>query len=423
MNAGSASAQVAPPAPEAIAVGDWQIAPVAEVRLRTEVRHDVDDLDKGLLVERTRLGVDVLRGPLEARVVLQDARALDAATSADPIAGPAPIAVTGAYEAWVEAHTATANPSFLRAGRQPVTWGEGRLLGAAEWSPTGRSLDAVRGRLAVGNAAFEALAVALTDPDTSASLQNYGELFGARGELAIAPLFAVDIYALARIAQENPTTDLDGTVQGQTYSGAARLHGEGATWRWGCEGAYQLGRAIELSEDRAAWAAAGHVAHTFDRTRLLPTARVGLAYASGSEHGSTYRAFDPLLPNVHEWHGALYLFAWSNEEEANARLAAAPWTDALAAVEYRYARLAQPGGAWRSAYLSTIGTVVGSTKGELGHEIDAMLRFLPWASLEVEAGYSILVLGDGARAILSESQSTTPSLSHFAYTQATLRVP
>jgi hypothetical protein len=423
MNAGRASAQVAPPAPEAIAVGDWQIAPVAEVRLRAEYRHDVDDLDKSLLVERARLGIDVLRGPLEARVVLQDARALDAATSADPIAGPAPIAVTGAYEAWVEAHTPTANPSFLRAGQQPVTWGEGRLLGAAGWSPTGRSLDAIRGRLAVGNAAFEVLAVALTDPDTSASLQNYGELFGVRGEWAIAPLFAVDVYALARIAQENPTTDLDGTVQGQTYSGAARLHGEGATWTWGLEGAYQLGRVIELSEDRAAWATAGHLAHTFDRTRILPTARVGLAYASGNEHGSTYRAFDPLLPNVHEWHGAMDLFAWSNEEEANARLAAAPWTDALAAVEYRYARLAQPGGAWRSAYLSTIGTVVGNTKGELGHEIDAMLRVLPWASLEVEAGYSILVLGDGARAILSQSQSTTPSLSHFAYTQATLRVP
>jgi len=423
LSAGRASAQVTAPAAESFAVGDWQIAPVAEVRLRGEYRHDVDGLDKGLLVERTRLGVDVLRGALEARVVFQDARAIDAATSADPIAGPAPVAVTGAYEAWVEAHTATVNPSFLRAGRQPVTWGEGRLLGAAEWSPTGRSLDAIRGRLVVGNAAFELLAVALTDPATTASLQNYGELLGARGQWALLPLFAVDVYALARVAQENPTTDLDGSVQGQTYSGAVRLHGETAAWTWGVEGAYQLGRVVDLSEDRAAGAAAGHLAHTFDRASFLPTARVGLAYASGNDRGSTFRAFDPLLPNVHEWHGAMDLFAWSNEEEANARVAAVPWTDGLATVEYRYARLAQPGGAWRSAYLSTIGTVVGNTKGELGNEIDAMLRWLPWASLEVEAGYSILILGDGARAILSQSQSAAPTLSHFAYTQATLRVP
>jgi hypothetical protein len=423
MTAGKAGAQVASPAAETIGVGDWQIAPVAEVRLRGEYRHDVDGLDKGLLVERTRLGLDVLRGALEARVVLQDARAMDVATSADPVAGPAPMAVTGAYEAWMEAHTATVNPSFIRAGRQPITWGEGRLLGAADWSPTGRSLDAVRGRLVMGNAAFELLAVALTDPSTGASLQNYGELFGARGQWAAFPLLAVDVYALARVAQENPSSGLDGSVQGETYTGAARLHGETATWTWGTEGAYQLGRAIDLSEDRAAWAAAGHLAHTFDRARLLPTARVGLAYASGNDHGSTYRTFDPLFPNVHEWHGAMDLFAWSNEEEASARLAVAPWTDALAAIEYRYARLAQPGAAWRSGYLSTIGTVVGNTKAELGHEIDAMLRWLPWVSLEVEAGYSILILGDGARAILSESLPTAPTLSHFAYAQATLRVP
>ena len=418
-----AAAQLAAPAPETLAIGDWQVAPVVEVRLRGEYRHDVDDLDKGLLVERARLGVDVQRGPLEARVVLQDARALDVAASADPIAGPAPIAVTGAYEAWVEAHTESVNPSFLRAGRQPVTWGEGRLLSAAEWSPTGRSLDAVRGRLVVGDAAFEVLAAVLTDPSTSASLQSYGELLGARGQWALLPLLAVDVYALARVAQANPSTDLQGSVEGETYTGAARLHGEGSAWTWGIEGAYQLGRATDLAADRAAWAAAGHVAHTFERVRLLPTIRVGGAYASGDSGGSTYRAFDPLLPDVHAWHGAMDLFAWSNEEEANARVGIVPWTDGVAAVEYRYVRLAQPGGAWRSGYLSTIGAVPGNTKGELGSEIDAILRWLPWTSLELEAGYSMLVLGDGARAILSESVMAPPTVSHFAYAQTTLRVP
>jgi hypothetical protein len=416
-------AQLAPPAPETIAVGDWQLAPVVEVRVRGEYRYDVDGLDKGLLVERARLGVDVLRGPLEARVVLQDARALDVGASADPIAGPAPIAVAGAYEAWVEAHTVSANPSFLRAGRQPVTWGEGRLLGAADFSPTGRSLDAVRGRLVLGDAAFEVLAAVLIDPSTSASLQSYGELFGARGQWALVPLFAIDVYALARVAQENPSTDLQGSVEGETYTGAARLHGDTTEWNWGVEGAYQLGRATDLPADRAAWAAVGHVAHTFERVRLLPTIRIGAAYASGDSGGPTYRAFDPLLPDVHAWHGAMDLFAWSNEEEANARVGIAPFTDAVAAVEYRYARLAQPGGAWRSGYLSTIGAAPGNTKGELGHEIDAMLRWLPWTSLELEAGYSVLVLGDGARAILSESLLAPPTLSHFAYAQTTLRVP
>jgi len=414
---------VAPPAPDAIAVGDWQLAPVAEVRLRGEVRHDVDGLDKGLLVERTRLGVDVTRGALEARVVLQDARALDAGSSADPIAGPEPIAVTGAYEAWVEAHTGSAAPAFVRAGRQPVTWGEGRLLGAADWSPTGRSLDAVRGRLVAGDAAFEVLAVALMDPSTNTSLESYAELLGARGQWALDPLLAGEVYALARVAQENPTTDLQGSVAGETYTGALRLHGEGRSWTWGVEGAYQLGRATDLELNRAAWAAAGHVARTFDRVRLLPTVRIGGAYASGGGSGATYRTFDPMLPDVHEWHGAMDMFAWSNEEEANARVAIEPWTDAVAAVEYRYARLAAPGAGWQSAYLSTIGASPGSSKGELGHEVDAKVRWAPWAKLEIEGGYSMLVLGDGARAILSALEVAPPTLAHFGYAQATLRVP
>jgi hypothetical protein len=418
-----AGAQVAPPAPETLAVGDWQLQPVAEVRVRGEFRRDVDGLDKGLLLERARLGADVRRGAIETRVVLQDARALDAATSADPISGPSPMSVTGGYEAWVEVHTASLRPSFLRVGRQPVTWGEGRLLGAADWSPTGRSLDAVRGRFAVGDAAFELLAVALTDPSTSASLENYGELFGARGEWAIFPLLALDVYALARVAEENPSTDLDGSVRGETYTGAVRLHGDANAWAWGVEGAYQLGRATSLAADRAAWAAAGHLSHTFDRVRVLPTARVGLDYATGSASGPTFRTFDPLLPDVHTWHGAMDLFAWSNEVEANARVAIVPFADTLAAVEYRYARLAQPGGVWRSAYLSTIGAVPGSTKGELGHEIDTMLRWLPFASLDVEAGYSVLVLGDGARTILGEELLAAPNFSHFAYVKAGLSVP
>ncbi|MGH7295976.1 MAG: alginate export family protein, partial [Polyangiaceae bacterium] len=142
-----ALAQVAPPAPETLSVGDWKLAPVVEVRMRGEYRKDLDGKDRGLLTERVRLGVEVSRGAVEGRVVLQDARVWDIGTAGDVLPGPAPLALTGVYEAWGEAHTSGAQPSFVRIGRQAITWGEGRLLGASDWSPAGRSLDAVRGRL------------------------------------------------------------------------------------------------------------------------------------------------------------------------------------------------------------------------------------------------------------------------------------
>src|SRR5579859_5125142 len=175
----TARAQVEPPAPESIAVGDWQLAPVLDVRLRGEYWRDLDGGDRGVLVERARLGLAASGGPLEARIVMQDARLWDLAAGTDTAAGPASLATSGPFEAWGEARTAGVRPSFLRAGRQPVRWGEGRLLGIADWSPAARSLDAVRGRLVVGDGECEALAASLSDPSLD-PLRAYGELFGLR---------------------------------------------------------------------------------------------------------------------------------------------------------------------------------------------------------------------------------------------------
>jgi hypothetical protein len=429
----TALAQTAPPAPERIAVGDWEFAPLLELRARPEYRRDLDENNYGTLIERARLGVDASMGALEGRVVLQDARTLDLGSTATPLIGPGSIGFTGAFEAWVEAHTDSMRPSFVRVGRQPVTWGEGRLLSEADWSPTGRSIDAVRGRLAVGDASFEVLAAALTDPQDGAALTSYGELAGARAQWSLDPLFALEGYALARFAQENPAVaNLDRSVRGQTYTGALRFHGEGRGWTWGAEGAYQLGHADDLDANRAAWAAAGHVAYAPETLLLHPSLQVGGAYATGDTGGRTYRTFDPLLPDVHRWHGAMDLFAWSNEAEVNARVGIVPWTDGAIAIEYRYVRLAQPGGAWRSAYLTNIGTAPGNRDANLGNEIDAMVRWSPWTPLTLEGGYSIFLLGGGARAILvangighlqSGGTVSTESVSQFAYVQATLRIP
>ncbi len=432
-----------PPAPEKIAVGDWEIAPVVELRARPEYRRDLDELNDWTIVERARLGLDVLRGPLEARVVLQDARSFEVATGIPFAAAPAFGPSDGAFEAWAEAHTESIRPSFVRVGRQPITWGEGRLLGEADWSPTGRSFDAVRGRLALGDGSFELLAAVFGETDESLVLDGFGELLGARLEWAFDPLFAVEAYGLARIAQSNPSAgvgavavagvaDLDRAVRGQTYTGALRLHGDSRGWTWGAEGAYQLGHAEDLGMNRAAWAAAAHVADVLEGVALRPSLQLGASYASGDSGGGTYRGFDSLFPDVHTWHGAMELFAWSNEEEVSARAGIVPWTDGVAAVEYRYARLAQPDGLWRTAYLTTIGRATGNTDASLGHEIDGMVRWSPWEPVTLELGYSILFLGDGARAILAANGIgrgnangglSTATTSQFAYAQATLRVP
>jgi hypothetical protein len=403
-----ARAQVPPPAPDTLALGDWRVAPVLEARVRGEYRWDLDAQNRGFLVERSRLGLDAERGGVEARVVLQDARVWDLGAGDNKAWEPGEMHQTTAYEAWGEARTSAPRPAFLRIGRQPVTWGEGRLLGVADWSPTARSLDAARGVLPVGDGSFELLAATLSDPaDTSGGATAVGELFGARGEWTFRPLFAVDACVLARLVQLHNNYP---SVRGQTYTGSLRLHGDTEAWTWGLEGAYQLGRAedINLGENRAAWAAAAHVAHKFERVVGLPTVRLGASYATGDDGSGTYHAFDQLLPDVHAWHGAMDLFGWSNEAEVSARVGVAPWTDAVAAVEYRYARLVQPGGAWRTDYLVEIGPAPNNKQADLGHEVDAVLTWSPWTSLELTGGYSLLVMGDGARALIRATESWAP---------------
>ncbi len=421
-----AQAEPAPIAPGRVALGDWQLSPILEARARGEYRHDVNGQDNGLLVERARLGIDAVRGPLEARVVLQDAHALDLTPGDQIIGGPSPVAATGAYEAWGEAHTDGVRPSFVRAGRQPIAWGEGRLLGIADWSPTPRSLDAIRGRLVVGDGAVEVLGAVLTDTTEGVSLAAYGELVGARFEWAIDPLLSVDVFALARFAQTEPVVNLGDSVRGQTYTGSARLHGDSYVWVWSAEGAIQLGHADDLAADRRAWAAAGYVGRAFERVALTPAVRLGLSYASGDRGGATYGSFDPLLPDVHTWHGAMELFAWSNEAEVNARATIVPAYATTLLLEYRYARLAEPGAPWRTAYLTTIGSASGNSNPDLGHELDAAFAWSPCPPVHLEVGYSALILGGGARAILeanalapvqSSGVSTAISVSHFAYAQ------
>ena len=434
--ASGARAQVAPPAPEALSVGDWKLAPLLEVRVRGEYRHDLDAQDKGVLGERVRLGVDVERGPVEARVVLQDAHLWDLGLVSDVVGQPAPFASTGAYEAWGEARTSGPRPSFVRVGRQAITWGEGRLLGAAEWSPAGRSLDAVRGRLVAGDWSFEALAAGLADPaPQQVALVDayYGGLFGVRAQWALDPLLAFDLYGLARLAQEPLGEPRGHGARADVHRRPPRPRREprvGLGRRGRVPGRPRGAprrRPLRVGGQRA------HVAYTLERTVLLPTVRLGAAYASGDDgSSSTYRAFDPLLPDVHAWHGAMNLFAWSNEAEASARVAVAPWTDAVAAVEYRYVRMAEPGGAWRTAYLDTVGAAPKNADGELGSEIDVTLRWSPWVPVELGVGYSAAILGGGAKAVLSAREVGTvqssgtiaqPDLLHFAYASAALRLP
>jgi hypothetical protein len=470
VSASQGAAQSPPVAPETFPIGDWLFAPSLQLRTRGEYLRDPVDIGGGLdanglnpgarvrnaggVHERVRLGLGVDKGPLHAQLTLQDSRAWGTIPPSASLTPGQGLSVFGPYEAFAEAHTSSARPNWLRVGRQVVVWGDGRLLGNADWSPTPRSLDAIRAHMAFGSAwDVELLAVMLSSSrplgaafgDTSATLGggSFGgsQLYAAQIAWTLDPLFKVQAFAFARVARSGAGfADLTrsfalSTREGETYTGALRIGGESKGWRYALEGAYQIGNVANFGSggvNRTAYAAAAHVARTFDRVALTPTIRIGGAYATGDDGNGDYKQFDPLLPDVHAFHGAMDIFAWSNIIEANARATVVPWTDTQFAVEYRYAQMAEAKGEWLSGYLGSIGRTSSNGSSELGHEIDAFFTWYPWTALEIHTGYSAFIAGDGARTLLAaqargalqaDGTYAPVGVAHYGYLQATLRVP
>lgn len=475
----AARAQVAPEAPEKISVGDWKLTPLAEVRVRGEVRHDPPDqggLDlfgrfaprvrnSATFSERARLGLGAERGGLRAQITLQDARALGVGVPSAAISPDRGPSALGAYEAYLELRRSGARPTWLRVGRQAVEWGEGRLLGKADFSPTGRSLDALRVHWTRGKVDVELLGALLESgaPLGAAFSDSVGpsrsgvQLAGASGTLTLHPLFVIDLFALARISRSGGF-GLDGSrfsiarLSGETYTGALRVSGDGSGWSYGVEGAYQLGNAAGLGiggSDVSAYAGAARLSKRFDQVLMSPKLGVGAAYASGDDGSGTYKQFDPILADPQRFHGQVDFLAWSNLAEVSARTEVVPWSDATFALEYRYAHLAQAQGDWIGSYLNAVGRssptpafVTGTTatpvtpattgETELGHELDAVLSVRPWAPFELRAGYSIFLMGAGAKAVLAahargtrlQDNSISPSsFTHYGFLQAAVALP
>lgn len=473
-----AVAQSAESAPASIAVGEWTLSPEAELRTRGEYRRDPPDMggydlrgrfrsrvrDAWSVAERVRLGVAADREAVRWKLTLQDARALGSAPSASlgALGTSADAGTFGVYEAFGELHGKGGRPAYVRVGRQAVVWGEGRLLGSADFSPTGRSLDAVRGHVATGRFDAEVLAALLEAPrplgapfgDTSGSTRSGVQLYGALGRWTAAPLLRVELYALARVSRSGADTDGSrfqaARLSGETYTGALRVSGENEGWDYGVEGAYQLGRSTSIalgsSTSIAAYAAAAHVEKRFPDAAWTPAFRIGGSYASGDDGGSTYRQFDPLLPDPQRFHGAMDLFAWSNLFDATARARVSPSRDTTLTLGYRYARLAETSGEWIGGYLGAVGRTTPSAAfvaagfvpgtstpdASLGHELDASVAWRPLVPLELRASWSGLLLGDAARAVMSaEARGATqpdgtvaaPKVAQYIYVQATLAFP
>ncbi|MSP23946.1 MAG: hypothetical protein EXR75_02040 [Myxococcales bacterium] len=465
---------------QAFDVGDWEIAPHGELRVRAEYsRNPVaiggdsfewsavqgdgytsaapavlarGDAVSNLWVasQRVRVGARIAHGTVAAVVTVQDARVLGWLPGSAPDEPRPGSGIFEPYRAYVELTDDEEAPFVVaRIGRQPIVWGEGRLLGDRDWDPRGAALDAARIRFFLGDqlAEIELFAAMLampgpvpyphadtaTEPDganpddspTGAANSREGggaQLVGLANRWEFSPLFKIELAALARLAREPLPR---GLVRGDTYTVDLRALGTSRGFSYAVEAALQAGRVANFGRNRELLAGAG--AARLDWQTALPLAmRFGaqLSYASGDDSGGAgerLQRFDPILPNVREHHGMLDLVGWSNAFNAGGEIGLTPARGLGVAVRYALLGLAEPNDRWSSGGLAPIGVAPLNASRILGNEVDLRVAYEPWDGVGFSTGYGVLVTGDGARAVLDTAGRGSPRLLHFAYVQTAIR--
>lgn len=420
----AAAEQPPPPdeTPRGLRVGDVLFVPHLEARLRGELRGDPVDVGRaapppatpradlaGGGLSRIRVGLDAEISVFRLRTNLQDARVFGGPDGGAVLGDPG-AASTGLYEGFLEARTPDHHDTFLRAGRQVVQWGEGRLLGAQDWSVRGRSLDAVRARADVGERFHvEALGALLAAPSPGGVPlgQSFGApqsgraLFGAQVGFDVHPLLRLQLLGLARLTDDLPAarTSLETThAKSQLITSSLRVFGDYAGWSYSAEGALQGGTANLPGGDVPvlAYAGAARIARRLDELRLSPEPELGFSYASGDAAGSAkYTQFDPMLPNPIAY-GLMDVATWSNSVTAHAGVTVHVCDTIAVTPTYRYLGFASDSGDWIGGTLQSISQVPSASR-TLGQEIDLMARWTPHRVFEARAGGALLVLGQGGK--------------------------
>lgn len=349
-----------------------------------------EDVDQVLL--RTRVGVlATIREGLAARIQLQDSRVWgeEASTASDEGGVDLKLGVlelTGMNEEMLD----------LFIGRQVLSYGDQKLIGAFEWSNTGRSFDAVRfvfhsrekrwrGDLwgAVLDEEFGG-----DDDETFWGFYNQWDLTGDGDHTLHA-------YAFLR---RNGEGDLfPGGESLEEYTLGARYEGGAGRWGYVVEAAHQFGDRGTLDID--AWALHGRLTADLPgdwRPRLLVEANRGTG-DDDPEDGEWGR-FDNLYPTNHLHYGYADLFSWANLEHYRLGLALWPYERGMLQLDLHTFALETTSDAWLNAGGKTVRAAAPGADDDAGWELDAKWSHTFRNGLALLAGWSYFEPGDFAEA-------------------------
>ena len=347
-------------------------------------------------------------------------------------------------------------PLSAKVGRQELSYGDERLIGAFGWNNIGRSFDAAK--LRWQNEYFGAdffTGYPVIPVDGQFDQDNSQDLFsGVYATSMKIPKTILETYFLARNTGNGakniePSPQFPQPSARDIYTVGGRVKskpGEIGNWDYTVEGAYQFGdyrdprlkinggNSPRLTQNAFMFILQG--GYTFADWWATPRLGLEYAYSSGDSnvHDSTHGTFDNLYPTNHKFYGYMDFASLQNIQDLRSSLSIKPTTRSSVSLEGHAFWLANThdnfynvgGGARGGTTLaSNVGTGTGygvnpSYSQFVGTEIDLVGGYALTRFLQLEGGYGHFFVGDYVKQSLSNSNYGAKD-ADWVYVQTTLK--
>jgi hypothetical protein len=328
-------------------------------------------------------------------------------------------------------------PLVLKVGRQILSYGDERLIGAFDWNNIGRTFDAVKLRYEEKTWWVDAFAASVVVP--TRGQYNQSDLFngnetqreqtfaGIYFSTTAIPVQTTDIYAL--YLHENPNrfpvvngdtnfgtfgfrvkskpgafaptpapepADGKATIDGKTAAPAPAPAKKPVGFDYDAEVAVQAGEVREL--DLTSFAAHAGVGYTFD-VAWLPRVGVEYNFATGDDDPADgdIETFQNLFPTNHKFYGYMDVFSWQNIHNPAASLRVTPVKALVLQLDYHAFWLAETDDVWYRANGTTAVRPLDArsrcANNFAGQELDFTVTWNVTKNVSILAGYSHFFAG------------------------------
>ncbi|MEK0448005.1 MAG: hypothetical protein RL088_273 [Verrucomicrobiota bacterium] len=342
-------------------------------------------------------------------------------------------------QAYIEISDFTQCPWGVKIGRQLLSFGDERLIGAFEWNNIGRVFDAVKLTYKSGPWTIDAFASSVVQPTRSG--MNMSDLFNGnetRREQIFSGIYAsttawgpqtTDLFVL-HLHEEQAVTSTNfltiGTrIKSKPGAFASAPASDGKTiaapkpvgFDYEFEGAFQTGEVKGL--DLTAFALHGGVGYTFD-TEWMPRVGVSYDYGSGDNNPADgdIETFQNLFPTNHKFYGQMDAFSWQNVQDLELSVKFTPTKKLNARVAVHAFWLASNDDSWyRANGVTTVRPLTPAARAAgsyIGTEADLTLTYALSKNVNIEGGYSHFFAGD----YLADTGASDDA--NFGYIQTTI---